>query len=158
MGMAMRGVARATADADLLALDLDVLESASWAGFPATVEVRRGDVEDPLIGVVRMRRAEEIDLDIVVPRGRWQRGVLDRAQAMPYEGGRLLVATPADLVLLKLDAGGTLDRWDAAHILETLDAGGAIRREVESRIGALPSDAQRLWEEIARGASPGRPQ
>lgn len=54
--LAVHGVSRATADIDLLATDPACLDPALWAEVAATgarSDIRRGDVDDPLAGVVR---------------------------------------------------------------------------------------------------------
>ncbi|MBW1685055.1 MAG: hypothetical protein JRS35_08320 [Deltaproteobacteria bacterium] len=52
--LAAHGVSRATADLDLLVVDLAVLDDELWSDFRAAGdEVRRGDEADSLAGVVR---------------------------------------------------------------------------------------------------------
>jgi predicted nucleotidyltransferase len=149
IAMAARGVPRGTHDSDFLVVDRSVLDAAAWDGLGAEVDARRGDFEDPLAGVVRMHRADE-HVDVVVVRGRtWEHDVLARAETLVHEGTPFRVVTTEDLVLLKLDAGGLLDRRDVLQILTSVDPDGAIRRTVEERIGQLPADARRLWNEIA---------
>lgn len=50
----------------------------------------------------------------------------------------------ADLVLLKLDAGGPQDRLDIRLLLRG-PAGPALRTEVESRLAALPQPLRDAW-------------
>jgi hypothetical protein len=147
--MAVYGVSRSTFDRDLLVTDTRVLESAFWTGLPAEIvaDVRRGDADDPLAGVVRFTCPGERDLDIVVGKSSWQTEIVERAGHMRV--GTLAVAEAADLVLLKLYAGGVQDRWDIAQLL-ALDDGEDIGRDVERRLGALPRAARDRWSEVRR--------
>jgi len=83
------------------------------------VEIRQGDPTDPLTGLVRI--AAEVPHDLILGRGFAMRHAVDTAA--PHEALGCPVATPAALVLLKLEAGGTQDRAD---VLALADAGRAI--------------------------------
>jgi hypothetical protein len=65
--LAVHGLARFSADVDLLTMDPTVLSDHFWAGLPDPPEIRSGDLEDPLRGVVRWRG--EPPLDPIVGRG-----------------------------------------------------------------------------------------
>jgi hypothetical protein len=65
-----------------------------------------------------------------------------RAIALP-------VATPSDLILLKLAAGGFLDLRDVATLLE-IGERDIIVSEVSARIGDLQPDVGALWREILK--------
>lgn len=147
--LAVHGVARATADVDLLAIDPRSLEEDLWSPLrkgPVEVEVRRGDAQDPLAGVVRITRGEE-SVDVIVGRGGWQAGVLRRASPVRMGDATIPVVGPVDLVLLKLYAGGPQDLWD---IHQLLDAESSLAPTVEGRLSELPDDAGRLWERVLR--------
>lgn len=66
--------------------------------------------------------------------------------------GEVTVAVPtaADIILLKLYAGGPQDAWDIAQLLADDDR-DAVVREVGERIGELPPDCRRLWESLLPG-------
>jgi hypothetical protein len=111
--MAVHGVARSTLDLDLLALDPRCLDRSIWQELAARgveLELRLGDAEDPLAGVVRMVGLGARPVDLLVGRSAWQQGVLARASGARVGGVELPVATAADLILLKLYAGGPQDR------------------------------------------------
>lgn len=149
---AIRGVSRSTFDVDLLVVDPVVLEKATWEALAAggiAVDRRRGDADDPLAGVVRLEAAGEPRVDLVVGRGGWQREVLRRATPERLEDVTLPVVTTADLVMLKLYAGGPQDLWDAAQLLAGADREFVVR-EVEQRIGALPPRCRAAWSEVSR--------
>lgn len=148
--LAWRGVSRATADRDLLTTDPRALDTALWARLTAAaadVEVRRGDDEDPLAGVVRFRRGGERDVDLVVGRAGWMTELVARAEPVDFDGTRVGLPSAADLVLLKLYAGGPQDSWDIVQLLATPER-EAIVAQVEPRLAQLPGDCRALWTRI----------
>jgi len=132
------GVARATADLDL----------------QRGREVRHGDEENPLGGVVRVASPGERNVDLIVGRHTWQRGILERAAPLRIGSTSVHVVSASDLVLLndlvllKLYAGGPQDVWDIDQLL-ALDA--SIGDEVEARLAALPEDCAAMWRRIRGG-------
>ena len=140
--LAVHGVARATADLDLLTTDEGALDAALWEAAGIAADVRRGDHDDPLAGVVHLRAGGEI-VDVVVGRPGWMSGIVERASARELAAGRLPVVEAADLVLLKLYAAGPQDLLDVRLLVA---ATPEIRPGVESRLGALPPDARTAWE------------
>ena len=151
--MAAHGVSRATLDQDLLVCDASVLDPSVWSAMsPAIVDIRRGDADDPLLGVIRIRLDGEPDVvDVVVGRGGWQQGVLDRARPHPVGESPLPVVDRPDLILLKLYAGGSQDRWDIESLLAA-DAERGTKSVVDQRVPALPARCRALWEELRASA------
>jgi hypothetical protein len=152
--LAVHGVARSTFDVDLFTTEQAVLDPTAWAVFAgapgASVDVRRGDAEDPLAGVVRIQAAGERDVDVVVGRLAWQAEIVTRALRVPLSGTSLPVVTAADLILLKLFAGGAQDAWDIGQLLGGPDR-AVLVADVESRLHRLPPPAGRLWARITAG-------
>jgi hypothetical protein len=148
--LAVHGVSRSTVDQDLLVLDTRVLDAPFWVPLERrmAVDIRRGDMEDPLAGVVRIRRDGERDVDVVVGRHAWQQDVLRRAGAIGDQPLRVVEA--ADLILLKLYAGGSQDRWDIEQLL-ALDTTGHAARVVDERISALPERSREVWRSVRLG-------
>lgn len=145
--LAAAGVVRSSLDLDLLTLDDRVLDRGFWAGLAAAgvdVEVRRGDPDDPLAGVVRATAEGERPVDLIVGRHAWQHRAVARARALP--GGQRVVL-PRDLVLLKLYAGGAQDLWDIRQLL-ALPTGTALVAEVEEDLPVLPPSAAALWHSV----------
>lgn len=142
--LARHGIVRATVDTDLMTVSKEVLSREFWEPLDhrAAIEVRQGDFDDPLAGVVRLRHPEEKRLDVVVMKHRFAREIIDRAELL----NDLPVAQLPDLVLLKLYAGGPQDAWDIVQVLASADT--TLIAEVESRLDALPPDARALWERI----------
>jgi hypothetical protein len=150
--LAVHGVSRSTLDQDLLVVDGRVLERGFWAPLAADagIDVRRGDAADPLAGVVRISRAGDRDVDVVVGRHRWQEEIITRAEKTPGTPAR--VAQAPDLILLKLYAGGSQDRWDIEQLL-ALDSSGTIRSIVDDGAVALPARSRELWSTLRSATS-----
>lgn len=143
----IHGVNRATLDLDLLAVDAACLRPDFWTDLESqgiSIEVRKGDLTDPLAGVVRFRSPGEGPVDLVVGKFIWQRKILDRAVSTALEDARLPVARAADLILLKLYAGGPQDGWDIQQLLAGEDRNELIT-EVEQHLAELPPHAVKLW-------------
>lgn len=147
--LAVHGVSRSTLDQDLLVHDPRVLDEDLWLPLKgvASVDIRRGDSEDPLAGVVRVARETEQVVDIVVGRPRWQQDILARATRVGDLP--LLVVQPPDLILLKLYAGGSQDKWDIEQLL-AVDSSEATRAAVDERVGLLPLYSRDLWASLRR--------
>lgn len=150
--LAVHGISRSTRDLDLLTLARECLGEPFWQGLAGTgVETRteRGDADDPLAGVVRFTASGQHPLDLIVGRSPWQAGILARARETPVEGAVVPVAGRADLILLKLYAGGPQDAWDVAQLLDCPER-TALTAEVERALDALPPESRRLWTRIVR--------
>jgi hypothetical protein len=141
--LAAHGVSRSTLDQDLLVTDRAVLDAGFWASLRewASVDVRTGDADDPLAGVVRISAPPDRDIDIVVGRHAWQDDIL--ARAVPVGEEQLPIAQPADLILLKLYAGGSQDRWDIEQLLALSDS--SLVRAVDTRVDRLPTASREIW-------------
>ena len=148
--LAAHGVARSTYDIDLLTMDGGVLDAGLWLSISdATADIRTADAEDPLAGVVRFRRPDDRDVDLIVGRPTWQDGVLQRATPLQLPDVTVPVVTAPDLILLKLYAGGSQDAWDIEQLLAG-SSRSALIREVEQRVSVLPPDGVSLWHELTR--------
>jgi hypothetical protein len=151
--LAVHGVSRSTRDLDVLVAGAECLAAAYWEPLRAAgavVDIRRGDEDDPLAGVVRLRVGAEPPLDVIVGKSAWQAGVLARAQEASLEGDPVPVVRRVDLILLKLFAGGPQDAWDIEQLLAVPER-PALEREVEQQLAALPEACRRLWARIRGG-------
>ena len=145
VALAAHGIVRATLDYDLLVLDRGILDVAAWTGLAdggAVVEIRKGDGEDPLAGVVRVSREGQAPVDLVVGKLPFLEGVLARRRELVVRGRRVPVVLGADLLLLKVFAGGPQDLLDAETLLAG-DEDGRLRAELESRLSDLPAGLRR---------------
>jgi len=147
--LAAHGVSRSTFDHDLLTADRAVLEPAFWSDLRPGVSVdsRAGDSDDPIDGIVRFQREGDRDVDLLVIRRTWARDAVVRAERPPTSTLPVAIVQAADLVLLKLYAGGAQDRWDIEQLL-ALDVDAAWRATVDARVAALPSRCVALWAEL----------
>ncbi len=150
MALAAHGVGRSTQDVDILVLDAGLLADSAWASLRETgaeIDIRRGDAADPLAGVVRIAKAGEASVDVVVGKQRWQDEILDRRKTLHLAELRVPVVEAADLVLLKLDAGGPQDRLDIQLLLRG-PGGAEVRADVERRLSRLPDSLRRAWQSL----------
>ena len=144
--MSAHGVARATSDNDFMTTDRTVLAQPFWQDLPgAAVDVRKGDFDDPLAGIVRIHREGEIPLDVVVGRYKVQTAIVARADIHAVGDGEIAVVNTVDLILLKLFAGGPIDISDIHALLES---DSTLSAKVEELIQNLPVDARALWQKI----------
>ena len=147
--LAAAGVARSTFDIDLLTGDPRVLREEIWTRLRAAgvfVEIRRGDADDPLGGVVRLELAGERPVDLIVAKHAWQSRAVERAGRV---GDGPAVVSPPDLILLKLYAGGTQDLWDIRELLR-LPGGAAWVAAVELDLTVLPAFVRARWHSLRR--------
>ena len=147
--LAAHGVARSTYDIDLLTTDARVLGRGLWTALDhggAAVDIRRGDAEDPLAGVIRIETTGDRPVDIILGKHGWQTRAVERADHGP-DGAP--VVRSRDLILLKLYAGGTQDLWDVRELLQ-LPGRDCLMAEVEADLDEH-SDAMRgLWVDARR--------
>jgi hypothetical protein len=147
--LAARGIARSTFDIDLLTTDAGVLQGEWWSPLAAgdvTVDVRRGDADDPLAGIVRIETSGDRPVDLVVGKHAWQARAVARAQRNTAGPP---VVTVLDLVLLKLYAGGAQDLWDVRELLRQPGAEN-LPAEVEAELTSLPRSMRDAWTEARR--------
>ncbi len=149
VALAARGVSRSTLDLDLLTTQRVVLSEDFWTTVRRagrSVEVRLGDFDDPLAGVVRVHGDEPID--IVVGKYSWQGAVIERAEPVFVRGLTIPVPRKRDLVLLKLFAGGYRDLDDVRSLLAISEA-EELTAEVESLLEGFPREMREAWQRIA---------
>lgn len=145
VALAVHGVARFTADVDLLTADRKVLQPGFWEGFdgprPALGE---GDAEDPLAGVARFTLNPQHDL--IVGKSAATRLALESAIAV--EGLPCRVAEPLALLALKAEAGSPQDAYDARALLEAqAELGNAgLASQFRTLLPSLGKDPQAFAE------------
>ena len=143
---AFYGVIRSTKDIDLFTIDRSVLREEIWSGVDARTTVLSGDALDPLAGTVRFINGIE-QVDLVVGKWKFERAIVERAESRPFDDGMILVPRAADVVLLKVAAGGPQDLWDVHELMNHVDR-QAVIDEVDSRIEQLPADGRALWTRV----------
>lgn len=143
-----RGRIRYTEDYDFLTTDRSVLERGFWGDLQGVLDVRRGDLDDPLGGVVHIRLPNGADVDVVVGKHRWEEAIIARAELVDFGGVLVPVPLTDDLILLKLSAGGPVDQFDIHELLYAHPDRAEIVAQVDAHIGDLPHDAQQLWAKL----------
>jgi hypothetical protein len=153
VALAARGVLRSTYDFDLLTTDKRVFSTAMWSGLVSAgipVDVRKGDFDDPLGGVIRIGTPRE-QVDVVVGKWKWEHRAVESAEVADVEGVPMRVAIASDLILMKLNAGGYQDRMDIRALLEHGPREQLIA-EVEAKLGDFPlpaeKEARAMWKVI----------
>jgi hypothetical protein len=145
--LAARGIARSTFDIDVFTVDGRVLEPTLWATLRAqhtTIEIRSGDADDPLGGVVRIDSPGERPVDIILGKHAWHARAIERAERFP---GNPPVVAARDLVLLKLYAGGTQDLWDVRELLQLPGAEQLVSDVIED-LAHLPVTMRERWSQV----------
>jgi len=148
LALAAWGVARYTADADLLALDPRILAPTLWSDWEGDApRITKGDFDDPLGGVVRFPGPPRQDL--ILGRGAAARFALEtceRPEAFPCP-----VASPLGLILLKLEATSPQDAADILALLANAQALGrpSLKEDVAALVPQLTSDARAFWAKIS---------
>jgi len=145
VALGAHGVARATLDVDLMVVDPVVLDSEFWSSLRSigSPEIRAGDADDPLVGVVRLT-AEAQPVDVIVGRP-WTARILERRVFIQVAGQRWPIVDRADLILLKLFAAGPQDLVDAQLLLA---ANPTDRETVEARLAEVPASVRAAWEAL----------
>jgi hypothetical protein len=153
VALAARGAPRSTYDFDVLTTDKRVFSQELWSDLVrdrVPVDIRKGDFDDPLGGVIRIGPPSE-QVDVVVGKWRWEHRAVESAEMADVQGIPMRVAIASDLILMKLNAGGYQDRMDVHALLEVGPRDQLIA-DVESKLGDLPStaekDARDLWQTI----------
>jgi hypothetical protein len=146
MALSAHGIVRATLDADVLVADRTVLTAEFWKdlGDATGPDIRTGDPDDPLVGMVRFAGPPDA-VDVVVGRSPWTAAILSRCFRIQVGAESLAVVDGADLVVLKLFAGGPQDLVDV-RLLLAADPG--LETRVEQRLGEAPRAARRVWAEL----------
>lgn len=127
LAVAAWGSPRSTEDIDLLA---EVTSSAeterTLLAEGWNVSWHRGGLDDPIPLLLRLQWAHGgPEIEVICATRPWERAMLGRAVRVVLPGGfRVPVVAPADLITLKLKAGGPQDLIDVADLL--------------TRCGALP--------------------
>lgn len=149
VALGFHGVARATLDSDVLVADRATLTADFWRDLSALPppQIRLGDADDPLLGVIRFESADG-PVDVVAIAGNWVREVVDRRIHTSVRGQRLAVVDRADLIVLKLYAGGPQDLLDVQLLLQSDDRD--LPAEVEARIAGGPASARSAWAELRK--------
>lgn len=148
LALAAWGVARYTADADLLAMDPRILDPTFWSNWEGTPpHITKGDAEDPLGGVVRFPGPPHQDL--ILGRGAAAHIALEtceRSAAFPCP-----VASPLGLILLKLEAASPQDAADILALLGNAEAFDrpSLKKDVSFHMARITREARDFWAKVS---------
>ena len=145
LAAAVYGAIRASADADaLVSLTVARLSRLSQVfkkkGF--TVELRRGDAEDPIPAMLVIGDKHQNRVDLLGGLRGLDPHTLSRTVDVPFSGATLRVVSREDFIAMKCFAGGPQDLEDARIALraaEQLDLD--LLRKVARRFGRPAADA-----------------
>jgi len=146
--MAALGASRSTQDLDILTTDQAVMKSSFWRQLErsgASVEVRSGDIQDPLVGVVRLMRSGDRPVDVIVGEAPWQIRILSNASLRRVADVEVPVVDAVGLILLKIYAGGPQDRWDIEQLLAIASERQKLIELIDERVADLPPRCRRIW-------------
>ncbi len=152
--MAAWGEVRATPDVDLIcrAQDIEGLKSILRKSN-IDFEHRVGDLDDPISDVLRIQAGStgaSYEIDLLAGIREAPAGVLERAHTVRIDDLEIPVASPEDMIILKLLAGSARDLEDARAILRaqvgTVDL--ALLRELCPEL--TKADLERLLEPESR--------
>jgi len=149
--MAALGASRSTQDLDILTTDREVLKRSFWKrleSLGATVDVRTGDIQDPLAGVVRVTRKGDRPVDAIVGEAPWQERILSEASPHRVADIEVPIVDEVGLILLKIYAGGPQDRWDIEQLLAIAPDRQRLTELIDERVVSLPPRTHRLWDRI----------
>ncbi len=149
--MAALGASRSTQDLDILTVDRAVLRHSFWRPLEssgASVEVRTGDIQDPLVGVARVTREGDRPVDVIVGEAPWQERILSEASRRKVADVEVPVVDEVGLVLLKIYAGGPQDRWDIEQLMANSRNREKTTELIDERVADLPPRCRRLWDRV----------
>jgi hypothetical protein len=150
VALAVHGAPRYSSDIDLMVADTKVLDRAFWSKAPMVpVDLRRGDRDDPLAGLVIFQvDPGAIPVEVVVGKGYAVHLALASAEENPQLG--CPVVTPLGLALLKLEAGGTRDIHDLLALDEAQRSltGWNLTQDVAPHVPSLSPHGQGAWHRL----------
>jgi hypothetical protein len=90
-------------------------EALKQAGL--TTEIRRGDLEDPIPGLVRVSDSFGNQVDVLLGIRGLDLKAFSRTVEVPLEGTRLRFVGREDFIAMKVAAGGPVDLLDAENAI-----------------------------------------
>ena len=138
-GASYYGVPRATADADTVVWlqgsgnsDHDVKNHLLAAGY--SVELKRGDIDDPIFKSLLVKDQHENRMDILLGIRGMDPEAPDRCVSGSLLGSSIRIMGAEDLIAMKIFAGGIQDLEDVRGILQV--SGSILNLELLRRLAA----------------------
>lgn len=140
MAASVHGIVRASVDADAI-LSLTIQETPKLerelkaAGF--ATELRRGDPDDPISGVLSLTDEYQNRVDLLVGLRGLDPGAFARTIELIFHGTILTVAGLEDFIAMKVFAGGPQDLADARAAISAAGRGlnQRLAKELAQRFG-----------------------
>jgi hypothetical protein len=120
LAASVHGAIRASMDADLLLFTgMQAAERLGRAfdGAGFLTELTRGDLDDPIPGLLRLRDAHDNQVDLLLGLRGMDPAALSRVIEVPFHGASLTVIGREDFIAMKVFAGGPLDLVDATRAI-----------------------------------------
>ena len=121
LAVAVHGVVRASQDADIVAA-LTVRDAARvremFASEGLQVDVRRGDLDDPIQAVVEIKDDFSNRVDVLIGIRGLSKQTFERSIEVMFNGEQMRVVSLSDLIAMKLFAAGPQDLVDAHQLYE----------------------------------------
>jgi hypothetical protein len=157
LAASLHGAGRASLDADLV-VSASVMEGTridealKRAGL--TTELRRGDLEDAIPGLVRVSDSFGNQVDVLLGIRGLDPKAFSRTVEVPLEGTRLRFVGREDFIAMKVAAGGPIDLVDAENAIaadpKSLDV--ALVRNLGLRFGTSASASlERMLGDLGLG-------
>ncbi len=120
LAASLYGAGRASLDADLVVSSsvmegTRINEALKQAGL--TTEIRRGDLEDAIPGLVRVSDSFGNQVDVLLGIRGLDPKAFSRTVEVPLEGTRLRFVGLEDFIAMKVAAGGPIDLLDAENAI-----------------------------------------
>jgi len=124
LAASVHGAVRASMDTDLLLFAgmqkaENLRRDFDRAGF--LTELTRGDLDDPIPGLLRLRDAHDNQVDLLLGLRGMDPAALSRVIAVPFQGASLAFIGREDFIAMKVFAGGPLDLVDATRAITGAD-------------------------------------
>ena len=152
LAVSFHGSPRATHDADAVIwlrgtgkTEQDLVRRLTNAGYRTIL--RRGDIDDPISGVVVVEDAHANRVDLLLGIRGMDPKAAERSILAPLLGGTVSIVTAEDLIAMKLLAGGAQDMEDVRGILYV--SGQRLDRELlKSLVEPYGPDVARQLEAL----------
>jgi hypothetical protein len=124
LAASIHGAVRASMDADVvLSLTMQKAQGleqvCTAAGF--VTKLTRGDVEDPIPGLLRLSDRYENCVDLLIGLRGMEPQAFSRLIEVPFQGAMLKFIGREDFIAMKVFAGGPLDLVDATRAIAAGD-------------------------------------
>jgi hypothetical protein len=135
--VSFHGIVRASLDADVLipSRNTDSEKDSLLCALSAEgldVQYHRGDIEDPIHHVIRVKDPFANQVDILSGIRKMDEKVFDRTIPTVFGNSTLSIVSAEDLIAMKVFAGSPKDIYDVAGLLSIL--GGHLNRDLLTRI------------------------